>query len=138
MCNVNDIVFEDLKAAGITYFVPAITELDRQLSKSLFMTMCNIFPPELPIFIFVSDGCFVDEYKDAIRKLKTNKWFRAGHKIGFVIGDDAEPVAIRLIFNDRFEKYGQLLRFSNNNLSAFKDAMKDCISLIPQYATRSL
>lgn len=84
---LDDFVYEHLKAGGMTYLGAALTELDEKLSRNVFLASKTGW--SRPILIFMSDGYPNDDWKGALAKIHENKWFNEAIKIAFGIGENA-------------------------------------------------
>ncbi len=86
--NMEDFVWVDLTAGGLTDVGEALKELNSKMSRSSYLqSMTGAF---LPIVVFMSDGNPTDDYKKELEKIRQNKWFKRATKIGLAIGDDAD------------------------------------------------
>ena len=86
--DMEDFVWEDLTAGGLTEIGSALKELDSKMSRSAFLSsMTGSF---LPLVIFMTDGYATDDYKKHLENIRKNKWFARATKIGFAIGDQAD------------------------------------------------
>ena len=86
--DVDDFEWEYLQCGGLTEIGEALKELDKKLSRHEYLK--SITGALMPIIIFMTDGYATDEYEEALEKIRKNKWFKRGTKIGFAIGDDAD------------------------------------------------
>lgn len=87
-----DFEYNPLKAGGLTAMGAALKELDEKLSRNAFLTSTT--GRCAPIIIFMTDGFPTDDnicyWKESLKKLRENKWYRFAIKIGFAVGDDAD------------------------------------------------
>lgn len=88
--DVDDFIWRDLEAGGLTCLGEACVELNNKLSASHgFMNeAAGSFAPAIVLF---SDGEPTDDYKRGFEKLKNNNWFKAAIKVAIAIGDDSDP-----------------------------------------------
>lgn len=86
--DVEDFIWEDLKAGGMTDIGAALKELDSKLSRKAFLS--SMTGAYLPVIIFMTDGYATDEYKNPLMEMRKNDWYRRATKIGFAIGDDPD------------------------------------------------
>lgn len=87
---VNESLFwEPLQAGGMTNIGEALLELDSKLSRRAFMDCPH--GCMRPFIIFMSDGHACDRYQTALEKIRHNHWFSHAWKIGFSLGDNADP-----------------------------------------------
>ena len=86
--NMEDFIWEDLSAGGLTDVGAALSELDSKLSREAFLrSMTGAY---LPIIIFMSDGYATDNYQKALDEIRQNKWFARSTKIGFALGENPD------------------------------------------------
>lgn len=90
--DMEDFMWEELSAGGLTDMGAALLELDSKLSRKAFLN--SITGSYLPIIIFMTDGYATDDYSKALAQIRENKWFRRATKIGFAIGDDPDKKMI--------------------------------------------
>ena len=86
--NVEDFIWSDLSAGGLTNIGAALRELNSKLSTKEFLRSSS--GTLLPIIIFMTDGYATDEYEKQLAVIKKNKLFRRAAKIGFAIGDNPD------------------------------------------------
>ena len=83
--SLEDIIYNPLKAGGLTAFGSALTELDSKLSRNEFLnTQTGAYAP---VILLLSDGGPTDGnvWIKALEKLKKNKWFQHAIKIAIDI-----------------------------------------------------
>lgn len=97
--SMEDFEWEYLKAGGLTDIGTALTELDSKLSRHAFLN--SMTGALMPVIIFMTDGYATDDYKGALDKIRENKWFQRGTKIGFAIGDDADASMIASVVGSK-------------------------------------
>jgi uncharacterized protein YegL len=86
--DMEDFVWEDLTAGGMTDIGSALKELDSKMSRNAFLSsMTGAF---LPLVIFMTDGYATDDYVKPLEEIRKNKWFARATKIGFAIGDNPD------------------------------------------------
>lgn len=92
--DMEDFMWEELSAGGLTDVGAALLELDSKLSRKAFLN--SITGNYLPIIIFMTDGYATDPdvYPKALTQIRENKWFRRAIKIGFALGDDPDKKMI--------------------------------------------
>ena len=115
--DMEDFIWSDLSAGGMTDIGRALKELDDKLSPDKFLQsdtgMC------LPVIIFMTDGFATDNYKEALEQIRKNKWFVHGTKVGFAIGDNPDIAMIAdvvgdsaaVIYTEDMEKFASQLKF---------------------------
>ena len=114
--DMEDFMWEELSAGGLTDIGAALTELDSKLSRKAFLN--SITGSYLPIIIFMTDGYATDDYTKALAQIRQNKWFQRATKIGFALGDDPDKKMIS-------EVVGNCEAVINtNDLSLFSRLMK--------------
>ncbi len=86
--NMEDFIWEDLSAGGLTDVGAALSELDSKLSRKAFLN--SMTGAYLPIIIFMSDGYATDNYQKALDEIRQNKWFARSTKIGFALGENPD------------------------------------------------
>ena len=84
----DDLLWNDIKANGLTALGAACRELNQKLSRSEFMN--DVVGSYAPVIIMMSDGAPTDEYGKELDNLKMNNWFNAAEKVAIAIGDDAK------------------------------------------------
>ena len=116
---MEDFVWEDLSAGGLTDVGAALKELNSKLSRKAFLdSMTGAF---IPVIIFMTDGCATDDYKKALAEIRQNKWFHRATKIGFAIGDDPDMTMIAdvvgnieaVVKTDDLELFARLIKFAS-------------------------
>ncbi len=83
--DLEDFIWSDLSAGGLTDMGEALKELDSKLSRDQFLSSST--GAYLPIIIFMTDGFATDNYKKALQQIRRNKWFAHAVKIGLALGD---------------------------------------------------
>ncbi len=85
---VEGLAWTDLHAGGMTMFGEACNELGRRLSRNEFLNSPT--GNFAPVLFLMSDGQPTDEYKQALDRLKENRWFKVAIRVAIAIGDDAD------------------------------------------------
>lgn len=114
---MEDFIWSNLTAGGLTEMGSALEELDSKLSKDAFLRSDT--GAYLPIIIFMTDGYATDDYRRALEKIRQNKWFAHAIKIGFAIGDSPDSVMIAdvvgnaeaVVITEELEVFARLLQF---------------------------
>lgn len=84
-------VWRDLEAAGLTRMGVAFEELESKLHDGKFMKSPSSSYPPVIFLISAGKPSETDEqFLSSLNKLKANKWFQAGIKVAFGIGQDAD------------------------------------------------
>lgn len=86
--DLQDFVWTDLNATGLTRLGGALRELNKSLSRNDKMHAET--GNKVPVVIFMSDGEPNDDWEDALKQLAENKWYRHAIKIAFALGDHAD------------------------------------------------
>jgi uncharacterized protein YegL len=86
--NLEDWVWEDLKAGGITDFGTALIELDKKLSRKAFLNSQT--GAYAPVILLFSDGGPTDNWEKGLRQIKENNWFNHAIKIAIDIESGAD------------------------------------------------
>ena len=87
---IEEYVWEDLEAAGVTDLGKAYELLAAQLS-------IPPMPPRAlpPVIVLLSDGQPTDDYKGGLEKLSHLPWFRKAVRIAISVGQDADDEVLR-------------------------------------------
>ena len=85
---VDDFLWTNLTAGGLTSMGAAIRELNSKLSRDGWLrSSTGLY---MPILIFMTDGFANDDYKAAVDEAMDNDLFSKAIRIGFAIGDDPD------------------------------------------------
>ena len=85
---LDDLVWNDLCAEGITDFGASLLELDKKLSRNSFLNSQT--GAYAPVIILISDGAPTDNWEKGLAQVKKNNWFKHAIKIAINIEGDAE------------------------------------------------
>ena len=86
--SIGDVIWNDLRANGLTDLGAACTELDKKLSRTEFLeSQTGAYAPVILLF---SDGGPTDNWEKGLEQLKKNNWFKHAIKIAIAIGEDAD------------------------------------------------
>ena len=90
---LDDIIWNDLQAGGLTEFGTALIELDKKLSRNEFLKSQT--GAYAPVILLLSDGGPTDNWEVGLNKIKQNNWFRHAIKIAIDIksGSDRRILA---------------------------------------------
>ena len=90
---LDDIIWNDLQAGGLTEFGTALIELDKKLSRNEFLKSQT--GAYAPVILLLSDGGPTDNWEVGLNKIKQNNWFRHAIKIAIDIesGSDRRVLA---------------------------------------------
>ncbi|MDO4404848.1 MAG: VWA domain-containing protein [Atopobiaceae bacterium] len=121
--DIDDFLWEDMIAAGLTNIGAALDELNARLSKDQFLRSSTGFL--MPVIIFMTDGFATDNYEEALARIKQNHYFRDATRIGFAIGDNPDVAMISdltgsnesVIRTDDLGLFANLLRFVSVGVS---------------------
>ena len=115
--NIEDFMWNDLSASGLTYLGATLTELNKQLSRNYLQK--SPVGNKRPIIIFMSDGFPNDDWQKPLEQLKENKWFQQAIKIAFALGDAADTKVLADIV-------GPEGVIKTNDLDVFKNMIVIC------------
>lgn len=93
---LEDYVFTKIEAQPwITCFGKAFDALNNKLRRNAFMNP-NLGEYFAPLILFITDGepVDVDEYPEALTRLKKNGWFRKSSKYAIAVGEEARTEEI--------------------------------------------
>lgn len=134
--DMEDFVWKDLSAGGMTNMGEALKELNSKLSRDRFLKsdtgLC------MPVFIFMTDGFATDKYEKALKEIRKNALFANGTKIGFAIGDNADTTMIAdivgtgeaVIYTDDLKKFASQLKFVTATASKMGSLSQTTESLV--------
>lgn len=90
--SIDDVIWNDLNANGLTDLGAACSELDKKLSRNEFLqSQTGAYAPVILLF---SDGGPTDNWEKGLGQLKNNNWFKHAIKIAIAIGDDADKTVL--------------------------------------------
>ena len=115
--DMEDFIWQDLSAGGMTAMGAALTELDSKLSRNGFLS--SAAGSLYPVIIFMTDGMANDDYEGPLKNIRQNKFFKHAVKVGFAIGDNADAEMIAkavgdseaVIKTDDLALFARLMRF---------------------------
>lgn len=80
---LDDIIWNDLQAGGMTEFGEALIELDKKLSREAYLgSQTGAYAP---VILLLSDGGPTDDWKTGMERIKHNNWFKHAIKIAIDI-----------------------------------------------------
>ena len=90
---LEDIIWNDLHAGGMTEFGGALLELDKKLSRNEYLKSQT--GAYAPVILLLSDGGPTDNWESALNQIKQNNWFKHAIKIAIDIesGSDRSVLA---------------------------------------------
>lgn len=91
---LDDLVWNDLTAGGLTDFGIALKELDKRLSRKEYLQSQT--GAYAPVILLLSDGEPTDNWQDALKQIKENNWFKHAIKIAIDIeeGSDRDVLTV--------------------------------------------
>lgn len=90
---LDDIIWNDLQASGMTEFGGALLELDKKLSRNEYLQSQT--GAYAPVILLLSDGGPTDNWEAGLNQIKQNNWFKHAIKIAIDIesGSDRSVLA---------------------------------------------
>ena len=90
---LEDIIWNDLQAGGMTEFGGALLELDKKLSRNEYLKSQT--GAYAPVILLLSDGGPTDNWEVGLNQIKQNNWFKHAIKIAIDIesGSDRSVLA---------------------------------------------
>ncbi len=90
---LEDIIWNDLQAGGMTEFGGALLELDKKLSRNEYLRSQT--GAYAPVILLLSDGGPTDNWENGLNRIKQNNWFKHAIKIAIDIesGSDRSVLA---------------------------------------------
>lgn len=85
---LDDIIWNDLQASGMTEFGGALLELDKKLSRNEYLQSQT--GAYAPVILLLSDGGPTDNWEVGLKKIKENNWFKHAIKIAIDIESGSE------------------------------------------------
>ena len=76
-----------LRASGVTSLGAALKELNHRMSRNSFLSSPSL--SFAPVIFLMTDGYPSDDYKEGLRELQTNSWYKFGLKAALGIGQEA-------------------------------------------------
>ena len=84
---IEDFEWARLRASGVTSMGAAFKELNHRMSRNSFLNSPSL--SFAPVIFLMTDGYPSDDYKEGLRELQTNSWYKFGLKAALVIGQEA-------------------------------------------------
>ena len=94
---MEDIIWNDLSANGLTPMGAAFSELESKLSRSAFLQSST--GAYAPVIMLLSDGQPTDSIDEGLAKLKKNNWYRVAAKVAIAVNDEANDVLVKFTGN---------------------------------------
>ena len=89
---LDDIIWNDLRAGGLTEFGTALIELDKKLSRNEFLKSQT--GAYAPVILLLSDGGPTDNWEVGLNKIKQNNWFKHAIKIAIDIESGSDRLVL--------------------------------------------
>ena len=90
--SIDDIIWTNCNASGLTDLGAACKELDSKLSRNGYLqSQTGAYAPVILLF---SDGGPTDNWEQGLAQLKENNWFKHAIKIAIAIGEDADKAVL--------------------------------------------
>lgn len=87
---LDDVVWNDLTASGMTNMGAAFEELESKLSRSQFLQSAT--GAYAPVLILLSDGSATDSIDCGLDRLRHNNWYRVATKVAIAVDNSAQDV----------------------------------------------
>ena len=84
---IEDFEWARLRASGVTSMGAAFKELNQRMSRNSFLNSPSL--SFAPVIFLMTDGYPSDDYKEGLRELQANSWYRVGLKADLGIGQEA-------------------------------------------------
>ncbi len=97
LVSLEDFVWSDLKPGGLASLGAALDELYNKLSRRAFLNSEVAY--KKPVLIFINDCDPTDDYRTALKTIKTNAWFQVATKIAIAIYDADTDVLTEITGN---------------------------------------
>lgn len=85
---LEDIIWNDLQAGGMTEFGGALLELDKKLSRNEYLKSQT--GAYAPVILLLSDGGPTDQWESGLNRIKQNNWFKHAIKIAIDIESSSD------------------------------------------------
>lgn len=89
---LEDIIWNDLQAGGMTEFGGALRELDKKLSRNEYLKSQT--GAYAPVILLLSDGGPTDNWEPELDKIKQNNWFKHAIKIAIDIESGSDRAVL--------------------------------------------
>ena len=89
---LDDIIWNDLQAGGMTEFGEALIELDKKLSRNEYLNSQT--GAYAPVILLLSDGGPTDNWEASLTKIKQNNWFMHAIKIAIDIESGSDRAVL--------------------------------------------
>lgn len=89
-----------LHSGGNSEFAEALTELNRKLNRQYIFPRSPGIRFGLPTITFITDGPHSDSWKEALKELNENQWYKHAAKVAFAI-DDADLDCLEQVVGNR-------------------------------------
>ena len=85
--NIEDFEWTRLNAEGVTSMGAAFKELSLRMSRNSFLNSPSL--SFAPVIFLMTDGYPSDDYKEGLKELQSNSWYKFGLKAALGIGQEA-------------------------------------------------
>ena len=84
---IEDFEWARLRASGVTSLGAAFKELNQRMSRNSFLNSPSL--SFAPVIFLMTDGYPSDDYKEGLKELQNNSWYKFGLKAALGIGQEA-------------------------------------------------
>ncbi len=84
---IEDFEWARLRASGVTSMGAAFKELSLRMSRNSFLNSPSL--SFAPVIFLMTDGYPSDDYKEGLKELQSNSWYKFGLKAALGIGNEA-------------------------------------------------
>lgn len=84
---IEDFEWARLRASGVTSMGAAFKELNQRMSRNSFLNSPSL--SFAPVIFLMTDGYPSDDYKEGLKELQNNSWYKFGLKAALGIGQEA-------------------------------------------------
>ena len=84
---IEDFEWARLRASGVTSMGAAFKELNQRMSRNGFLNSPSL--SFAPVIFLMTDGYPSDDYKEGLKELQSNSWYKFGLKAALGIGQEA-------------------------------------------------
>ena len=114
--DIEDFIWTDLDAGGVTSLGAALRDLNSQLSRNAMQKSAT--GNKRPVVVLMSDGFPNDDWADALDELWKNRWYQQAIKGAFAMGDNADVGVLGKVVG------GSEAVLRTSNLSVFRKLMR--------------
>ena len=84
---IEDFEWARLRASGVTSMGAAFKELSLRMSRNSYLNSPSL--SFAPVIFLMTDGYPSDDYREGLKELQSNSWYKFGLKAALGIGDEA-------------------------------------------------